>query len=151
MHMLVCEADGHVVAERRSGNIVVQGGAQIVANLLSGAATAAPIDRVHVGFGRESAGVEAISLTPPSGGGIASEALQSPVMPDDFQVEAAQPGVLRLLVTTQFQPTVELADVSEAGLMAGTALYNQVVFEPVTLRVGQDITFFWEVDLPYGH
>jgi hypothetical protein len=26
-----------------------------------------------------------------------------------------------------------------------------VVFEPVTLRVGQDITFFWEVDLPYGH
>ena len=53
--------------------------------------------------------------------------------------------------TVVFKPTVELVDVTEAGLRAGEKLYNQVVFEPVTLRPGQDITLFWEIDFPFGH
>ena len=50
-----------------------------------------------------------------------------------------------------FKPTVDLTDVSEAGLLAGDVLYNQVVFEPVTLRPGQNVTFFWEINFPFGH
>jgi hypothetical protein len=151
MHLQIFDPLGRLMTERRSGNIVVKKGAEIVARLLGGGAEGKPIDRVQVGFGRETIGVEATALTPPQGGSVPAEALRSPVPPESFKVRADKPGVLQLLITTVFKPTVELKDVSEAGLMAGDALYNQVVFEPVTLRVGQDITFFWEVDLPYGH
>ena len=57
----------------------------------------------------------------------------------------------RTQAADRFQPTVELTGVTEAGLLAGDKLYNQVVFEPVTLRPGQDVTFFWEIDFPFGH
>jgi hypothetical protein len=30
-------------------------------------------------------------------------------------------------------------------------LYNQVVFDPVDLHLGQDVTFYWEVDFPFDH
>ena len=47
-------------------------------------------------------------------------------------------------------PVVNLPDVTEAGLLAGEELYNQVVFEPVTMQASQNITFFWEIDFPFG-
>jgi hypothetical protein len=62
-----------------------------------------------------------------------------------------KPKTVQVLITSIFTPTVELVDVSEAGLMAADKLYNQVVFEPITLQTGQDITFFWEIDFPFGH
>ena len=62
-----------------------------------------------------------------------------------------RPDVVQVVVSSVFHPTVVLQDVTEAGLMAGDRLYNQVVFEPVTLRPGQDVTFFWEIDFPFGH
>jgi hypothetical protein len=146
----VIDPDGAVVAERRGENIVVRQGAQIVAALLSGGAAARPINRVQVGFGRETTGVDATALTPPADGNVAAEALSSAVSANSFTMQTDRPGVLQLFITTSFAPTVDLEGVSEAGLMAGDSLYNQVVFEPITLRVGQNVTFFWEVDLPYG-
>ena len=151
LRLLVSDSGGAPVAERRGSNIVVRRGAEIVASLLSGAAGSAPLNRVEVGFGRETANVEATALTPPPDTGIPPESLRATVPPEAFQIQTDRPGILQLFVTTRFQPSVELTDVSEAGLMANTVLYNQVVFEPVTLRVGQEVTFFWEVDLPYGH
>ncbi len=59
--------------------------------------------------------------------------------------------MIKVIVNALFKPTVELKDVSEAGLLAGDVLYNQVVFEPVTLRPGQNVTFFWEINFPFGH
>jgi len=150
VRLRVSDSEGSLVAERRSENVVVKRGAEIVAGLLSGAASAARINRLQLGFGRESVGVEATSLTPPADDAIPAAALQGVIPPESFTVQTDRPDVLQLLITTDFSPSVELSDVSEAGLMAGDALYNQVVFEPITLRVGQDITFFWEVDLPYG-
>jgi hypothetical protein len=143
--------DGRTTS-RRATNLVLAAGAQVVAALFAGAAGAKPIDRVGVGFGTESADVNATALTPPPDGLIPADALSTPVVPDDFNL-ATDPDArfVRVSVTTTFKPTRELPDVTEAGLLAGDGLYNQVVFEPVTLHDGQDVTFFWEIDFPFGH
>ena len=92
---------------------------------------------------------EATTLTPPPGS-IPAQALRSPITADNFTVNTNHPRVVQVSVVSVFHPTQDLADVSEAGLLAGALLYNQVVFEPVTLRVGQDVSFFWDVDFPFG-
>lgn len=143
---------GSRVTVRRATNVVLQGGAQVVAALFAGAAGASPIDRIGVGFGVEAAGDAATALTPPPDGAIAAQALTTPIEPADFAIATdADARLVRVSVATVFKPSVELKDVTEAGLLAGESLYNQVVFEPVTLRVGQDVTFFWEIDFPFGH
>jgi hypothetical protein len=144
--------DGTQAAERRASNIVLRRGAEIVANLFAGVDEARPIDRVQVGFGTEAADVGATALTPPDDGAIDPDALDGPVASDDFAIETdAAARLVRVSIAATFAPTVDLDDVSEAGLLAGDQLYNQVVFEPVDMRVGQDITLFWEVDFPFGH
>jgi hypothetical protein len=146
-------ADRHgTVTVRRGSNIVLAGGAQLVAQLFSGAAGAGPIDRVSVGFGQAGADVGATGLTPPPDTNIPASALSSPVAAADFAIATDDDArLVRVTVATVFKPTSELKDVTEAGLLAGDHLYNQVVFEPVTLRLGQDVTFFWEIDFPFGH
>jgi hypothetical protein len=143
---------GGGVTARSAQNIVLQRGAEIVAALFAGEDGAGPIDTLQVGFGVDGADVGATSLTPPPAGGVDAAALASPVQKTDFAVQTdADARLVRVSVTTAFHPTVTLDDVTEAGLLAGDRLYNQVVFDPVTLRVGQDVTFFWEIDFPFGH
>jgi hypothetical protein len=149
-HMrLVVRAAGAVVAERRARNIVARGGAELIARRFAGL-DSAPIDRVGVGFGRDVADVEATGLTPPTGD-IPPAALASPIAPADFSLVTDRPTVVVVSLASLFHPTVELPGVSEAGLFGGDRLYNQVVFEPVTLRVGHDVTFFWDIHFPFGH
>jgi hypothetical protein len=151
LRLRVTNLDGAAV-ERHATNLVLRHGAEIVANRFAGIAEATPIDRVRVGFGDEAAAVDATGLTPPSDPNIPAAALEHAVGPDDFTITTdASARVVRVAIAARFSPTVELPDVTEAGLLAGDQLYNQVVFEPVTLRVGQDVTFFWEVDFPFGH
>jgi len=156
MYLKVLSPAGKVLHERSAENIVLRQGAAIVARLLSGAAGAVPINAVQVGFGLEAATAEALVLTPPPppvppAAPIPPEALRAVVAADSFSVVTDKPDAVQLLVSSVFHPTVELLNVSEAGLLAGDQLYNQVVFEPVTLRVGQDVTLFWEIDFPFGH
>jgi hypothetical protein len=152
LQLVVRDADGAILAERRARNLVLQAGAEIVASLFAGADGARPVDNVMVGFGVDGADVGATTLTPPADDSIHESELRSPVMKDDFAVVTDPDSrTVRVSVATIFHPTVELADVTEAGLLAGDRLYNQVVFEPVTLRPGQDVTFFWEIDFPFGH
>jgi hypothetical protein len=156
LELEVRAAGGEFVARRQATNLVLQSGANIIAKLFSGAADARPIDTVQVGFGRESVTADTKVLTPPPvppppGVPIPAAALVSPVTAANFSIVATAPDSIRVLVSTLFHPTVDLVDVSEAGLLAGDQLYNQVVFEPVRLSVGQDITFFWEIDFPFGH
>jgi hypothetical protein len=141
---------GAVCARRQAENIVLRGGAQLVAGLAAGVAGLKPINRVQVGFGTEVAAVEATALTGPSGS-IPAEAVRAAVGPGAFSVDSSTAGVVKLVITTPFTPTVDLDAVSEAGLLADDTLYNQVVFEPITLRAGQEISLFWEIDFPYGH
>jgi hypothetical protein len=146
----VWSAPGQLVAERRGHNMVLRGGAAVIAGLFAGKAGSEPINFVEVGFGQELAAPDATSLTPPNPS-LPVAALRSPVAPGDFALVTDRPDVVQVVVSSVFHPTVVLQDVTEAGLMAGDRLYNQVVFEPVTLRPGQDVTFFWEIDFPFGH
>jgi len=154
----VRRSDGTLAAAREASNVVLHAGAEIVAGLFARAPGATGIDLVRVGFGVDPVDVDATGLTPPSTAGvppeeqIPPEALENAVEAGDFAVETdADARLVRVAIATAFSPTRELQDVTEAGLLAGGRLYNQVVFEPVTLRPGQDVTFFWEVDFPYGH
>jgi hypothetical protein len=151
LRLTVRSRQGDVVAERRACNLVLRQGAAVIAGLFAGTAGAVPIDRIKVGFATETATAELTALTPPAGGTIAAEALVSPIAAADFKVVTDGPAAVQVLVSSVFRPSVELKDVTEAGLLAGDRLYNQVVFEPVTLRPGQDVTFFWEIDFPFGH
>lgn len=149
MHLEVRDGDT-LVAVRSARNIVVRGGAQLVAQRFTGQ-DAAPVDRVRVGFGRDVVDPDATALTGPPDGRIDAAALASPIAPVDFTVAADRPSSVVVSLASVFHPTVDLPDVSEAGLFGGDRLYNQVAFEPVTLRVGHDVTFFWEIHFPFGH
>jgi len=148
---MVRSASGDLVAERQARNLVLRSGASVIASLFAGGPDAAPINAVGVGFAQEAATPETTSLTPPEDGNIPPEALRTALTPDSFQIVTDLPNAVRVSIQAVFKPTVELAGVTEAGLLAADKLYNQVVFEPVTLRPGQDVTFFWEVDFPFGH
>jgi hypothetical protein len=147
--LIVRSPEGQPVESRAARNIVLRNGASLIARLFSGAPNTVPVNQVQVGFGQETASTEVTALTPPDGD-IPAEKLVSPIKPEDFTIVSDQPGSVKVTVNATFKPTVELQNVSEAGLMAGSVLYNQVVFEPVTLRPGQDVTFFWEIDFPFG-
>jgi hypothetical protein len=151
LHLRVRDGDGNLVAERSTRNIVLRQGAAVIANLFATQAGAVGINTLQVGFGQEAATAEATTLVPPADNTIPAQALVSAVAPTDFSIVTDKPDAIQVLVSTVFRPTVELTDVTEAGLLAGDKLYNQVVFEPVTLRPGQDVTFFWEIDFPFGH
>lgn len=148
--LVVYSAEGLPLAYRRARNIVLRNGATLIAKLFAGAPNTEAVNQVRVGFAKEAASIEVTSLTPPAEN-IKPEQLISAVEPKDFTIIANQPTAVKVLVSATFKPSVELQNVSEAGLMAGEVLYNQVVFEPVTLRPGQDVTFFWEIDFPFGH
>ncbi|MEN3333442.1 MAG: hypothetical protein V7641_2807 [Blastocatellia bacterium] len=148
--LVVRSPEGLAIASRRACNIVLRNGAGLIAKLFAGAPNTVAVNEVRVGFAKEAASTEVTALTPPEGN-IAAADLASAVQPQDFTIITDQPGAVKVMVNAQFKPAVELAGVSEAGLMAGDVLYNQVVFEPVTLRPGQDVTFFWEIDFPFGH
>jgi hypothetical protein len=153
MLLRVEAADGTLLAERHAGNMVLRGGAAIIANLFTGAGSAKPIDTIGIGFAKLPGDAELIQLTPPPdpAAGIKPEELRTPLPPESFTIAADQAGAVQVRVAARFKPTRELADVSEAGLLAGDSLYNQVIFEPVTLSTGQDVTLFWQIDFPFGH
>jgi hypothetical protein len=148
---LTVRAGGRVVARRQARNMVLRQGAAIVAGLFAGSPGGLPINRVKVGFAKDGGTPELTALTPPPPPLTAPpETLSAPLGADAFHVVADQPDSVRVSITALFKPTVDLPGVSEAGLLAGDRLYNQVVFEPIHLQIGQDVTFFWEVDFPFG-
>ena len=132
--------------ERRATNSVLAGGAGLVAGLFSGQVTT-PIDRVNVGFGTAPLGPDGTALQP---GTADPSTLTGPVAAGDFTVTPAADTV-RVAITATFTPTVALDGVTEAGLGAGDVLYNHVLFDPVRLEAGQAVSFFWEIDFPFGH
>lgn len=144
--------DGVLVAERRTRNIVLRGGARLIANLFAGAAGAKPVDAIGIGFAQNPGDAELLVLTPPDpAAGVPPEALRTPLPADSFTIAADLTGVVQVRVAARFKPSQDIKDVSEAGLLAGDLLYNQVIFEPVNLNDGQDVTLFWQIDFPFGH
>lgn len=141
---------GLVVDRRQATNIVLRGGAELIAQRFAGVATAGPIDRVKIGFGTEVATTDVTALTPPAAVGIPASALEAALDPAAFTISSDQLGKISVAVSALFAPTLDLVDVTEAALAAKDRLYNQVVFEPLHLRVGQNVTFFWQIDFPFG-
>jgi hypothetical protein len=147
--MVVRDGRGAVRETRSADNIVVRAGARLVAGRMVGLADVEPINLIRLGFARESADPESTALTPPDPP-VDAAALESAVPTESFSLADDLDGVVRISVAAEFEPTVDLEGVTEAGLFAGDQLYNQVVFEPVTLREGQRVTFFWDIDIPFG-
>lgn len=150
--LLLVRERGTVTQRRCASNMVLRAGATLIAQLFSGAGGAKAVDTVGIGFATEPGGVEATTLTPPpASANIPPAALRTALAADAFQVVTDQAGVVQVKIAAAFAPTQELSDVTEAGLLSGTTLYNQVIFEPVALHVGQTVTFFWQIDFPFGH
>jgi len=142
-------AGGGDIELRSAHNLVVRGGARMVAALMVGEAGAEPINRIRLGFARESADAESSTLT--AADPVIDDAmLESAIAPESFTVNDTLDGVVRIAIAAEFEPAIDLEEVSEAGLFAGARLYNQVVFEPVSLRQGQRVTFFWDIEIPFG-
>lgn len=135
-------------ATREAGNLVTRGGGGIVARRLFGADTA-PVNRLALGFARTSADPDATALTPPDTE-LPADALTTALPPEALTFVTDLDGIVRVSVAAEFTPDTDLEGVTEAGLFADDTLYNQVVFEPVTLRTGQRVTFFWDIDIPFG-
>jgi hypothetical protein len=150
--LLLVRERGATVARRQGTNMVLRAGATLIAQLFTGAADVKAVDTVGLGFATEAGGAEATALTdPPASANIPPEALRIAFVADAFQLVTDQAGVVQVKIAAAFNPTQELTDVTEAGLLSGTTLYNQVIFEPVVLHVGQSVTFFWQIDFPFGH
>lgn len=147
--LTVESANSELLEVRHASNMVLRKGAQIIASLFAGAPGSKPIDQIQVGFAREAATAELTALTPPAND-IPAAALRSVLTADSFKIVTDKPRNIQVSVSAVFQPTVDLENVTEAGLLADNELYNQVVFEPVTMRAGQNVTFFWEIDFPFG-
>lgn len=139
---------GERIAERRAENLVLRQGAEAIARLMANFDGAQPVNRMQVGVGREGGDASLTALTAPDG--VAPETLRSPVEVTDFELKTDGPTFIQLSVAAVFRPSQDLEGISEAGLLAGDVLYNQVVFEPVDLRADQDITFFWDLEIPFG-
>lgn len=148
--LTVRAADGSVVLVREARNIVLRGGAELIARRFAGVEGTGPVDRVRVGFGQEAASADSTTLTVPAELNVPAAALETALPASAFTIVSDRPGVVAVSVSAVFAPTVDLADVTEAALASADRLYNQVVFEPVQLRVGQNVTFFWQIEFPFG-
>jgi len=147
----VMSPDNQLIAERKANNMVLRLGAGIIARLFPGEPGSKPINQVQVGFGTDAATAELTALTPPADNTIPAASLKTALTPASFQIAKDRPNSIQVSVTAVFTPDRDLTDVTEAGLLADNDLYNQVVFEPVTLKAGQNISFFWEINFPFGH
>ena len=148
--IIVRSVDGYLVTSRHARNIVLRSGAELIAQRFAGVDAVGPIDRVRIGFGTEVATSEVTALTAPADSAIPAAALETALTPAAFTIASNRPGIIAVSVNAVFLPTVDLTDVTEAALASGTRLYNQVVFEPLQLRIGQNVTFFWQIDFPFG-
>jgi hypothetical protein len=144
--LTIRDANGEVVTTRAAKNRVLRGGAQVIANLFAGARDV-PINKVRLGFGQASIDPTADQLT--GSQTVPAAALESELKPEHFTVSVGDDRVA-VDVAAPFNPTQAIDNVSEAGLVSGDVLYNQVIFEPVSLRTGQVVTFFWQIDFPFG-
>lgn len=149
LQLTVRDQSGAIVASRSATNMVVRDGAALVARLFSGANGALPVNQIQVGFATEAGTPELKTLTPRDD--IPVGDLRSALKPENFTIDTTQSDSIQVSINAVFHPVRDLPDVTEAGLLAGDSLYNQVVFEPLSLKKDQEISFFWQINFPFGH
>jgi hypothetical protein len=142
LQLTIHSTGGALLAERRASNRVLRRGAELIASLFTGARTTGGIDTARFGFGTTPLPLDAVKLS--KDGPVAT------LKPADFKVETGSDAVL-VSVQLSFTPKADVKGVSEAALFAGPDPYNHVLFEPVDMKTGQVITFFWEITFPFGN
>ena len=158
LQLTIRSTEGALVAERRASNRVLRSGAKILAGLFTGTRVpAGGIDKVRFGFGNAPLQLEDTELRPrfvitdvPNLLPIVEHGPEASLAPGDFTIETGQDAVM-VNISLSFTPPADVGDVSEAALFAGNDLYNHVLFEPVDMKSGQTITFFWEITFPFGN
>ncbi|MEX2262657.1 MAG: hypothetical protein WD696_11940 [Bryobacteraceae bacterium] len=168
MRLMLRDANGAIVLERRAANVVLRSGAELVAALFSGGAST-PVNGVGVGVNATPASVPyeaaTLTVTTPDGTPIL-QASAAPIDPATIQTQALQDQLrIRVSLRSVIGPnravspddnvrTVEIAEAA-LGVLApdGNSLaqiYNRVVFEPVPKARDQELALYWEIDFPYG-
>jgi hypothetical protein len=147
-----------VIETRQARNSVMQGGAELVANLFAGKATTA-ITHMGVGTSGEPAPDQFTSSALTTAGGTPDTSLQGdtdvPIAPGDFIIKT-DPGnrLVRVQLHATLPPTAAVGTLREAGLLskkdAQSSLYNRVTFAPIEKQGDHELTMFWEVTFPYG-
>ncbi|EDM81190.1 hypothetical protein PPSIR1_30280 [Plesiocystis pacifica SIR-1] len=162
------EPGGPTLLRRAASNTVLRSGAQLLADLFTGAASAA-LDGVALGVGEEpnTPPYERAGLRTTTPGGVALiEAAVTSLDPEEFEVEAL-PEEYRIRVSLRTlippgvgvspDPEVESVRVSEAALgvlaedkLSLARVYNRVIFEPFDKGRKHEIALYWEISFPYG-
>jgi type IV secretory pathway TrbL component len=147
LHIQLTDAQGHLLAERRACNAVLQTGATLLARLF--AAQGSGIS--HMALGTSDA---------PESEAFATAALQDavevPIGADAFTIEP--PDTTQRSVRVRVRATVPAAaavgTLREAALVSRSGetatLYNRVVFSPIEKGNDHELTLFWDIAFPYG-
>jgi len=106
---------GLVVERRRATNIVLRGGAELIAQRFAGVAAAGPIDRVKIGFGTDVATSDVTKLTPPAAVGIPASALETALDPSAFTISNEQLGMVSVAVSALFTPALDGPNPARSG------------------------------------
>jgi len=149
-------AAGSVIEVRQARNSVMQGGAQLIANLFTGK-SAAGITHMVVGLSGDPES-EPFSSTALTTTGGTPDALtggnEAAIVPTDFTIKT---DAVKRLVLVQLHatlpPAAGIGTLREAGLISKgvqTTLYNRVTFAPIEKQNDHELTMFWEVTFPYG-
>ena len=104
--LLKVEERGAPLVVRRASNIVLRGGATLIARLFCGDAAGKPIDSIGIGFATDPATTELTALTaPPAALGIPAEALKTALPAASFTVIAQVPFDATVAVPTTVEPS----------------------------------------------
>jgi hypothetical protein len=166
--IVVRDAEGKTLCERRVSNVVLRSGADLVASLFCGK-LATPVNGMAVGVSAEppSAPYEAGTLTVAAPDGtlmlrqaaapIDPAVIVTEVLPDQLKVRVSFRSTIgpnRAVSPDDNVKTVQIAEAAIGVLTAdGNGLattYNRVVFEPVPKGRDQEMALYWEIDFPYG-
>jgi hypothetical protein len=152
--------DGAELARREVPNTVLQTGAELVAQLLTGLAGAGPLNGVAVGLhGTPTAPPYHLTgLVTTSGDEALTGATVITLGTDAFTVDTQLDRLrVRIGVKAVLPAGAATGTIREAALgtlntegNALTRLYNRVILEPVEKAAEHELTLYWDVFLPYG-
>lgn len=155
MQLTLRDREGRCVASRRVANSVMQGGAQLVAELFAGRGS--PITHMAVGASGEPTPdtFNVAALAPSADGDAGPLAGDLDVALGSFDIVPDTGRRLMLVkVRATLPPAAAVGLIREAGLVARTAaatiLYNRVTFRELVKNDDHELTMFWEVAFPYG-
>ena len=168
LRLEVRDRAGIVHARRRARNSVMQGGAELVADLFRGAA-ATPVNGMAVGLSSEPPAVPytATTLTTTNPDGtvalarfaipLAANAMAVEVLAGLFKVRVRVRGVVPADAANSTDVKAATVQIGEAALgvlaadgLSLARLYNRVVFEPVAKARDQELALYWDIDFPFG-